>query len=73
MMFTSRTLLKRNLPKYFKRFKNIRIIIDCTEISVQQGGDFGRQGNLYAFCKICLTLAVHIGIPPNGATMYLMF
>ena len=70
MMFTSRTQVKRNLPKCFKKFKNIRTIIDCTEIFVQQAGDFGRQGNLYSSYKGRSTLKVLVGIAPNGGIMY---
>ncbi|VDH93027.1 Hypothetical predicted protein [Mytilus galloprovincialis] len=35
-MFPDRSKIRKHLPKSFKKYKNIRCIIDCTEVFVQQ-------------------------------------
>ncbi|XP_061170632.1 uncharacterized protein LOC133180037 [Saccostrea echinata] len=50
-MFPSRSHLSKFAPKSFKKYKNIRCIIDCTEVLVQQPRDFGKQGNCYSSYK----------------------
>ncbi|XP_002738809.1 uncharacterized protein LOC100367476 [Saccoglossus kowalevskii] len=71
-MFPSRDILKKSLPKCFKKYKNVRSIIDCTEIFVQTATNFQQQGNLYSTYKSHPTFKVGIvGIAPNGAVTYL--
>ncbi|XP_053397878.1 uncharacterized protein LOC128556500 [Mercenaria mercenaria] len=39
-MFASRRKVRKHLPRCFKKYKNIRCIIDCTEVHVQSPGNF---------------------------------
>ena len=43
--------MRQHLPKCFKKYKNIRCIIDCTEVHVQSSGNFEAQGNQYSSYK----------------------
>ncbi|XP_006818135.1 uncharacterized protein LOC102802862 [Saccoglossus kowalevskii] len=70
-MFPSRDILKKSLPKCFKKYKNVRSIIDCTEIFVQTATNFQQQGNLYSSYKSHPTFKALVGIAPNGAVTYL--
>ena len=71
-MFPDRHVTAKNLPNCFKNkmLKNIRVIIDCSELHVQSPRDFGRQGNLYSSYKSHTTYKFLIGIAPNGAITY---
>ena len=64
-MFASRQTVRKYLPKSFKKYKNIRCIIDCTEVHVQQpvnNQDSSYKGNT--------TFKFLVGIAPNGAIIY---
>ena len=51
LMFSTRDKVRQHLPKCFKKYKNIRCIIDCTEVHVQSPGNFEAQGNQYSSFK----------------------
>ena len=71
MMFTSRTVLKKSLPKCFKKFKNIRTIIDCTEIYVQQAISADKVTCIH-LTKVALHLKFLLVFPQLGQLcMYL--
>ncbi|XP_006824990.1 uncharacterized protein LOC100378599 [Saccoglossus kowalevskii] len=69
-MFPSRDIVKRNLPACFKKFRDIRVIIDCSEFFVYQSTHFKQQGNMYSSYKNHVTYKVLIGIAPSGAITY---
>lgn len=69
-MFPDRMTIKKSSPKCFRKFKNIRTIIDCSEFHVQSPRDFSHQGNLYSAYKSHTTFKILIGIAPNGAIVY---
>ena len=69
-MFTDRDYVRKNMPKSFKKYKNIRCIIDCTEVFVQQPRNFGKQGNCYSSYKGHTTYKFLVAIAPNGAIMF---
>ncbi|CAG9813048.1 unnamed protein product [Phaedon cochleariae] len=70
MMFPSRTLIQQHLPSEFKKLKNIRVIIDCTEFYCQTPSNFEHQSNLYSSYKAHTTFKVLIGCTPNGAISF---
>ena len=51
LMFSTRDKVRQHLPKRFKKYKNIRSIIDCREVHVQSPGNFEAQGNQYPHIK----------------------
>ena len=71
LMFPGRHIIKDNLPSCFKSYKNIRCIVDCTEIFVQESKDFRQQVNLYSSYKSHNTYKILVGIAPNGAITYI--
>ncbi|CAG2192483.1 unnamed protein product [Mytilus edulis] len=70
-MFPDRSKSRKHLPKSFKKYKNIRCIIDCTEVFVQQPRNFGKQGNCYSSYKGHTTYKFLVGIAPNGTIVYI--
>jgi hypothetical protein len=53
-----------------KKYKNIRCIIDCTEVFVQQSRNFDKQGNCYSSYKGHTTYKFLIATAPNGAIVF---
>jgi hypothetical protein len=70
IMFASRQTVRKYLPKCFKKYKNIRCIIDCTEVQVQAPGNFEAQGNQYSSYKGYTSYKFLIAVAPNGAIVY---
>ena len=50
-MFVSREIAKLHMPSCFRKFKGIRVIIDCSEFFVQKSSHFARQGNVFQLQK----------------------
>ncbi|XP_033221844.1 uncharacterized protein LOC117176010 isoform X1 [Belonocnema kinseyi] len=50
-MFASRRQVAKYLPKIFRNFKNLRVILDCTEFFCEAPANFEHQGNLYSQYK----------------------
>ena len=69
-MFSTRDKVRQHLPKCFKKYKNIRYIIDCTEVHVQSPGNFEAQGNQYSSYKGHTTYKFLVAIAPNGAILF---
>ncbi|KAE8739226.1 hypothetical protein FOCC_FOCC015278 [Frankliniella occidentalis] len=44
-MFISAAQQKKHMPACFKRFKNLRVIIDAAEFRIEMPSDFQQQGN----------------------------
>ena len=59
-----------SLPKCFKKYKNIRCIIDCTEVQVQVPGNFQAQGNQYSSYKGYTSYKFLVAVAPNGAIVF---
>ena len=70
-MFVTRDKIRKHLPKSFKKYKNIRCIIDCTEVFVQQPGNFAAAGNQYSSYKGHATFKFLVAIVPNGAIVFI--
>lgn len=72
-MFPDRATITRYLPKCFKSrrlYKNIRTIIDSTEIFVHNPTNFAKHGNLYSSYKNHITFKMLIGIAPSGTIVH---
>ncbi|VDI17562.1 Hypothetical predicted protein [Mytilus galloprovincialis] len=72
-MFPDRSKICKHLPKSFKKYKNIRCIIDCTEVCCQQPRNFGKQGKYYSSYKGHTTYKFLVGIAPNGTIVYISY
>jgi hypothetical protein len=62
LMFPDRHSFKRYLPKIFKRFKNIRASIDCTEFKCEMPRNYAQQGNTYSSYKHHCTIKCLIAV-----------
>ena len=69
-MFPSRKKIQKTMPKSFRRFKNVRVILDCTEFFTQAPRNYQQQGNMYSSYKNHCTAKVLIGITPSGAISF---
>ena len=70
-MFPTRQKMKKNIAPCFRPYKNIRVIVDCTEIFVQTPQNFSKQANLCSNYKHHHTYKVLVGLSPTGAICYL--
>lgn len=66
-MFPSRKKIQKHLPKSFRKFKNVRVILDATEFFTQAPRNYEQQGNLYSSYKNHCTCKVLVGITLSGA------
>uniref|UniRef100_A0A6P7GPN9 Uncharacterized protein LOC114339301 n=1 Tax=Diabrotica virgifera virgifera TaxID=50390 RepID=A0A6P7GPN9_DIAVI len=60
-----------NLPICFNKFKNTRVILDCTEIPVQKSKSLQYRIKTYSHYKKTHTIKTLIGITPSGLISYL--
>ena len=70
LMFPDRQSFKHYMPKIFKRFKNIRASIDCTEFKCEMPRNYAQQGNTYSSYKHHCTMKCLIAVNPNGAASF---
>ena len=70
VMFPSKEVLQRFLPRVFKTIKRIRCSVDCTEFRVETSRNFARQGNTYSSCKHANTFKCLIAVTPNGGSCF---
>ncbi len=67
-MFIKKKDIPRPLPRHFnnKLLRDVRVIIDGTELKVQSSTDFKQQGNMYSSYKSHTTAKILIGVTPSG-------
>ena len=67
----SRKQIKKRLPKRFKKFKNIRIIIDCCEFYIQKPTIPGSQKSTWSSYMSYNTVKLLVGITPTGVFSFI--
>lgn len=70
-IFAPREKLTRNVPRPFRKFKNIRVIVDAFEMRSEKPSDYREQGNMYSSYKAYTTYKLLCGIHPTGAIIFL--
>ena len=65
VMFADKGRVREVMPPTFKKYKNIRCIIDFSEFFCQRPGNFERQGNLYSSYKFHTTFKILVACAPN--------
>ena len=70
LIFPNRVVLKTVAPAVFRKFKNIRCSIDCTEFFCEVPQDYGRQGNTYSSYKHHCTMKCLIAVTPTGGACF---
>jgi hypothetical protein len=60
------------LPSSFQNalLRNVRVVIDCTEIYTESAENYKQQGNLFSSYKSHTTAKILIGVAPSGACMF---
>ncbi|CAN7978881.1 unnamed protein product [Ixodes persulcatus] len=56
----------RNMPKHFKGFQTVRLVLDCTEMAVAQPKCLKCAPRLYSFYKKGFTCKYMISVTPGG-------
>lgn len=69
-MFPERAHFRNFMPPCFRGFKNVRCVIDCTELFAETARDFLRQGNMFSMYKHHPTFKCLIAVAPNGAAVF---
>ena len=59
-----------SMPKCFKKFRNTRMVLDCTEIPVEKPGCLKCCLRLYSHYKGCQTIKYLIGVATSGLIAY---
>ena len=67
----SRSELRKSLPKRFKNFKNVRIIIDCLELFIQKPKVPESQKMTWSSYKHWNTAKLLVGITPTGVVSFI--
>ena len=67
----SRKQIKKKLPKHFKKFKYIRIIIDCCEFYIQKPTIRESQKSTWSSYKSYNTVKLLVGITPTGVISFI--
>lgn len=66
----SRTATRNLLPLCFQDFKNVRIVLDCTEITAQRPKCLQCRIKIYSQYKSNLTIKFMTGVSPDGQITY---
>ncbi|KAK3928360.1 putative nudix hydrolase C6G9.05 [Frankliniella fusca] len=69
-MFIGADEQKKNMPRQFRQFKNLRVIIDAAEFHIERPSDFQQQGNTFSAYKHYNTEKYMIGISCYGAIIF---
>ena len=67
----SRSELRKSLPKRFKRFQNVRIILDCLELFIQKPMVPISQKITWSSYKHWNTFKLLVGITPTGVISFI--
>ena len=67
-----RSKVRKHLPECFKPlYRDVRIVIDCTEIRSERPSDFEVQCATYSTYKGCNTYKALVGISPSGVPTFI--
>ncbi|XP_074109038.1 uncharacterized protein LOC141533847 [Cotesia typhae] len=67
----SRDEISRNLPKVFKGFEDVRVVVDCTEIFIQAPTKLCCQEVVYSTYKSSPTIKIMTGVSPGGLITFI--
>lgn len=59
------------MPKCFEKYRNVFIVLDCTEVPVEKPKCLNCRLRLYSHYKGCETIKWLVGVAPCGAVIYL--
>ena len=70
IMFPERHSFRKNLPAVFRKFKNIRCILDCTEFYCETPRNYAHQGHHWSAYKHHTTMKCLVAILPTGGACF---
>lgn len=72
IMFVKKKDIKKPLPVHFQNplCRDVRVVIDCTEIFIENASDFKEQGHKFSHYKHQATVKILIGVAPSGACSF---
>lgn len=70
-IFPERETDRSKIPKVFRKFKNIRVVIDGFEVRTQKPQDYREQGNTYSDYKATATHKFLLGMHIRGGVCFL--
>lgn len=70
VMFPPKEHMRRFLPKVFRKLRNVRCSVDCTEFRIDTSRNFAQQGNTYSSYKHSNTFKCLIAVTPNGGACF---
>lgn len=71
LLWPSKELIRRKLPRAFKNYPDTRVIIDCTEMFVEKPSSPYAQKATWSEYKQHNTIKTLVGITPNGYFSFL--
>ncbi|XP_067143123.1 uncharacterized protein [Centruroides vittatus] len=71
IVWPSKINILENMPKCFNRFRNVRVILDCSEIRVQRPKCLKCRIRCYSHYKGDTTIKFLIGVSPGGIATFL--
>ena len=69
-MFPESNSFRKNLPAVFRKFKNIRCILDCTEFYCETPRNYAHQGHHWSAYKHHTTMKCLVAILPTGGACF---
>ena len=69
-LWPTQKLIDRNMPEILKQYPKTRVILDCTELSVQAPSSLNLNSELYSHYKRHDTFKCLIGILPGGLVTF---
>uniref|UniRef100_T1JMC0 Transposase Helix-turn-helix domain-containing protein n=1 Tax=Strigamia maritima TaxID=126957 RepID=T1JMC0_STRMM len=60
-----------NIPKCFQKYKRTRVVVDCTEVTVEKPLCLTCRILTYSHCKDTHTIKILIGVSPSGVITHL--
>jgi hypothetical protein len=58
------------IPKWFRKFRNVRFILDCTEIRADSPHALSKRKQMYSSYKTDNTMKCLIGVSANGTVIF---
>lgn len=69
--FPDKDEVSRNIPLCFNDFRNVRVVLDCTEIFIQKPKSLCCQQVTYSRYKSTYTIKFMTGVTPGGSISYI--
>ena len=68
--FPSKEKVLCNMPQCFKQYKNVRVVLDCTEVSIERHSCLDCRICSYSHYHGCESVKVMVGCSPAGTITY---